>query len=77
MRILVDYVYAHVFTKESSRNSLRTQKTSVDSTNVSVAIIQGRMASAQNESEATYWAQQMVQLQQVRGGGGVDSHPSL
>lgn len=65
------------FTKESSRNSLRTQKTSVDSTNVSVAIIQGRMASAQNETEASYWAQQMVQLHQVRGGGGVDSLPSL
>ncbi|XP_027236600.2 legumain [Penaeus vannamei] len=41
-------------------------KTSVDSTNVSVAIIQGRMASAQNETEASYWAQQMVQLHQNR-----------
>ncbi|XP_047493360.1 legumain-like [Penaeus chinensis] len=41
-------------------------KTSIDSTNVSVAIIQGRMDAAQNETEASYWAQQMVQLHQNR-----------
>lgn len=51
--------------KESSRNSIWIQKTSIDSTNVSVAIIQGRMDAAQNETEASYWAQQMLQLQQV------------